>query len=425
MDNYWIKNSILLITLFSGNFLALGQNTPPSITEQRGSYYLQYQLNVNPATWYEITTSQTFTAYSIEVHPSQLLETSIAEIENESFRTTLDEHTTSNRALSNVISLLNPTSSMRFHSGEIEGEVIIHLLNSDAYFKASPQKRTYKENDPCEEPTSINQAEWRSGLTSPSYSRSFTDVEHIIIHHSAGSNANSNYVQVVRDIYLYHTEVNGWSDIGYNYLIAQDGTIFKGRDPDGGAQDNVRGAHYCGKNSGTMGICLLGNYESDIVPTDEALSSLAKLTSWKLGKESLDPFAASSHQGQNLGVVAGHRDGCSTACPGRNTYDQLNTIKQSIVDMTEDCNEKDDPVVASVYPNPVDIGELLNLSVDENQSIASLRMTDISGRLVASHIIPEETNSIRMTTFQYPPGVYLLYITTADEEVYQSRVVIY
>ena len=66
-----------------------------------------------------------------------------------------------------------------------------------------------------------------------------------MVHHSAGSNTNSNYTQVVRDIYLYHTQVNGcWSDIGYNYLVAQDGSIYNGRDPGALEQDDVLGRSF-------------------------------------------------------------------------------------------------------------------------------------------------------------------------------------
>ena len=182
----------------------------------------------------------------------------------------------------------------------------------------------------------ILQEEWRNGLNPPSYSRSFTDVEHVIVHHAAGSNTNTNYTQVVRDIYIYHTEVNGWSDIGYNYLIAQNGALYAGRDPAGGAQDDVLGAHFCGSNSRTMGVCLLGNYETAF-PADATWATLELLAAFKLQKENLDALGSSQHPLGQIGHIAGHRDGCSTLCPGGNVYDRLSTLRTDVDDLLTTC----------------------------------------------------------------------------------------
>jgi len=184
----------------------------------------------------------------------------------------------------------------------------------------------------------VLQSSWRSGLLAPQYSRSFTDVTHLIIHHSAESDTNTNYTQVVRDIYLYHTEVNGWSEIGYNFLVAQDGTIFNGRDPEKGDQDNVRGAHFCGANTNTMGICLLGNFETT-QPSLTNLKSLEAILTFKANKEKIDPLASCQHSKGFLPNIAGHRDGCATLCPGENIYRQLGDIRSSVANQLDDCGE--------------------------------------------------------------------------------------
>ncbi len=185
----------------------------------------------------------------------------------------------------------------------------------------------------------IPQSNWRSGLNPPRYSRSFTKVAHVIVHHAAGSNANTNFTQVVRDIYLYHTEVNGWSDIGYNYLIAQNGDLYAGRDPAGGAQDNVQGAHFCGRNATTIGICLLGNYETAI-PSTQMLETLQQVAVFKINKEELNPLGFANHSLGNIGHIAGHRDGCSTLCPGENVYRILAELRQAVSEDLADCESQ-------------------------------------------------------------------------------------
>lgn len=181
----------------------------------------------------------------------------------------------------------------------------------------------------------IPQSVWRAGLADPKPNPVSTPTRHAIVHHSAGSTFDTNYTAVVRSYYLLHTEVNGWDDIGYNYLIARDGSIFAGRDPQnrtGVVQDNVRGAHFCGKNEYTMGICVIGDFTSQ-GPAAAAFSSLCDLLAWKFEKDALDPFGSQRHPTPGddpLMHIAGHRDGCNTACPGNLLYSELFKLRQCV-----------------------------------------------------------------------------------------------
>jgi N-acetyl-anhydromuramyl-L-alanine amidase AmpD len=57
----------------------------------------------------------------------------------------------------------------------------------------------------------------------------------------------------------WHVNGNGWSAIGYHFVIRRDGTVEKGRDTDndGDVFDEV-GAHAKGFNKNSIGICLVG-----------------------------------------------------------------------------------------------------------------------------------------------------------------------
>lgn len=242
-----------------------------------------------------------------------------------------------------------------------EQEVTIYLINSGktptidrSIFKTSETDCSYTFS-------AIPQSEWRAGLTPPDYQRSFTDVAHVIVHHSAGSNTSTDYTQVVRDIYVYHTEVHGWSDIGYNYLIAQNGDIYTGRDPDEGAQDDVLGAHFCGSNSYTMGICLLGNYET-AEPDSELWQSLQTLVAFKLKKESLDPQAYSEHPLGLIGSVAGHRDGCNTLCPGENVYVLLDSLRDWAAETLVACGDLQPALSMTIDPSSTFTGKEVNFT---------------------------------------------------------------
>ncbi len=150
-----------------------------------------------------------------------------------------------------------------------------------------------------------------------------------VVHHTAGRNPASpgKSAAVVRAIQLYHVQGNGWNDIGYNFLLDGFGQIFEGRG--GGIDRNVIGAHALGFNTGSTGVALLGNYQSDGV-TGTAESTLASLLAWRLDLGHLDPLSivnyVSNGRRRELRAVSGHRDVNDTACPGDHLYDMLDGI---------------------------------------------------------------------------------------------------
>lgn len=191
----------------------------------------------------------------------------------------------------------------------------------------------------CEEPNSTPQAIWREGLQNPIGDRIGLKTTHVVIHHSSDPNLElEDYTPLVRNIYVYHTQNNGWDDIGYNYLIDPKGVIYKGRDPKGNAsQDEVEGAHMCNKNENTMGICMIGTF-INVLPTRAALKALYTLVGWKIRKDDISVFGNTTHAigptsanlpPMPLSNICGHKDGCQsgyTECPGdlfHSTFDEL------------------------------------------------------------------------------------------------------
>lgn len=64
----------------------------------------------------------------------------------------------------------------------------------------------------------------------------------------------------VKEVKRWHTDPkpkgNGWSDIGYHYVIRRDGTLEIGRRNEAG--NYVAGAHVLGLNANSIGIALAG-----------------------------------------------------------------------------------------------------------------------------------------------------------------------
>ena len=165
----------------------------------------------------------------------------------------------------------------------------------------------------CPSPAVVGREGWcPDGNCAPRAAAPALDPQHLIVHHSAQTLGDIDFALVVRAIYDYHTGTNGWDDIGYNLLVAPDGTVYEGR---GIAK---QGAHFCGANAGTLGVCLLGNFEvTDVSRAGyAALRTVSAFVSCAAG---IDPLAQSFHapSGKTLPGIVGHRGGCATLCPGR------------------------------------------------------------------------------------------------------------
>ncbi|MFG2357266.1 FG-GAP-like repeat-containing protein [Streptomyces sp. NPDC048521] len=165
-----------------------------------------------------------------------------------------------------------------------------------------------------------------------------TDTKAVFVHHTAGSNdyTCAESASIIRGIFVYHVQSNGWNDIGYNFLVDKCGTVFEGRA--GGVDKPVLGAQTYGFNTDTSGVAVLGDYNT-ATATDAVRTSLAKLAAWKLGLYGINPsgtvvMAAAADnglytQGQlvTLNRISGHRDGYPTECPGDNLYADLPAIR--------------------------------------------------------------------------------------------------
>jgi hypothetical protein len=159
----------------------------------------------------------------------------------------------------------------------------------------------------------------------------------IHVHHTANSNdyAELDVPALLRGMYRYHTKNLGWSDLAYNFLIDQFGTVWQGRA--GGAARLVRGAHTLGFNSHSCGIAVIGNFEL-VAPSAAVKKALVGLAAWKLDAYGLDPMGTAQvvSEGSDkfapgrsveLPVIDGHRDTNETACPGENLYAALPGIR--------------------------------------------------------------------------------------------------
>lgn len=202
-------------------------------------------------------------------------------------------------------------------------------------------------------PAVVSRQEWGcpTGANSPDWTPQYTTVTHLIVHHTATPNDDPDWKARVRSIWNFHAITRDGKDIAYNYLIDPDGVIYEGR----AGGDNVIGRHATGANKNSMGVALIGNFDQDLLPTEEALDSLIKLLAWKAEQAGIDPTGSSHHSevGRVLPNVCGHRDVGATACPGRKLYALLPRLRIDVSNLIQGIDGEDEVVPSGDYvPQP-------------------------------------------------------------------------
>ncbi|XP_059470218.1 peptidoglycan-recognition protein 2-like [Neocloeon triangulifer] len=135
-------------------------------------------------------------------------------------------------------------------------------------------------------------------------------VPYVVIHHSESGTCSSqaSCSALVRGFQDQHMDVNGWSDIGYSFLVGGDGNIYEGR-----GWDRV-GAHAPGYNSNSIGICFIGSYISS-APSSTLVDPVRQLI--QCGMD--DRYVQLAH------MTIGHRQAVATDCPGDALYSLIQT----------------------------------------------------------------------------------------------------
>jgi hypothetical protein len=232
-------------------------------------------------------------------------------------------------------------------SGTAPRDVAIELVDpgrspADAAVGGAPAPRsTAHADEPA--PAIISRAQWGADESLRTEAPTYNATAKVgFVHHTASSNdyTADQAAAMVRGIYAYHVKSNGWSDIGYNYLVDRFGRAYEGRA--GGLDRFVVGAHTGGFNRDSFGVSLLGDF-STVPPSARTLGTLTDVLAWKLGAAYREPSGkavlASAGGGTSkyaagetvtFDVISAHRDAGQTSCPGATTYARMGQIREQV-----------------------------------------------------------------------------------------------
>ncbi|XP_075771384.1 peptidoglycan-recognition protein SC2-like [Pelodiscus sinensis] len=153
-------------------------------------------------------------------------------------------------------------------------------------------------------PTIVSRSQW--GARPPKSRVPLkTPVPLLIIHHTDGKSCSSQAAcsRVVKGIQNDHMDRNRWADIGYNFLVGEDGRVYEGRGW------TTRGAHAPSMNKISLGVSFMGSYTGR-TPSPAALNAARGLIQCAISRGYL----------RRDYTLKGHRNVNPTDCPGNALY---------------------------------------------------------------------------------------------------------
>ena len=131
-------------------------------------------------------------------------------------------------------------------------------------------------------------------------------LEKIILHCSATPKGRDVSTETIRK---WHVEGNGWSDIGYHFVIRLDGTLEIGR-----PLERI-GAHVKGHNRGSIGVCYIGGTNAGTKKPEDTMNHTQEQTFRNLVVSLRASWGDLS--------LHGHNEFSSKACPSFDVQDKF------------------------------------------------------------------------------------------------------
>lgn len=122
-------------------------------------------------------------------------------------------------------------------------------------------------------------------------------IDKIILHCAATPEGRDVKTETIKS---WHVKGNGWSDIGYHFVIELDGAVKNGRPL------HRSGAHTKGHNATSIGICYVGGIDKDKKPKD---------TRTEAQRKAMDKLVDDLKMDHPTATIHGHNEFAAKACP--------------------------------------------------------------------------------------------------------------
>ncbi|KAL2712177.1 peptidoglycan recognition protein 3-like [Vespula squamosa] len=162
-----------------------------------------------------------------------------------------------------------------------------------------------------ETPNIVSRQQWGAKPPkSPTPNLKMNPPPYVVIHHSdsVGCTTQAICQARVRSFQNDHMNSRKWNDIGYNFLVGEDGNVYEGRGW------GKHGSHSVPYNAKSIGICLIGKFNNN-VPNSASIRATQNLIAYGVANNKIK----SDYK------LLGHRQTTKTDCPGNSLYNLIKT----------------------------------------------------------------------------------------------------
>lgn len=251
--------------------------------------------------------------------------------------------------------------------------------------------------------------------------REYLQITKAVYHDTITMNNDPNPAQTVRNVYYYHAVTRGWGDIGYNYLIDEQGRIYEGR----AGGENVVAGHALCYNWGSIGIAALGDH-AKVAPSAAMVTAFEQITAWALGRAGIDPLGrgtfmkASLTPTADLPNIMAHKDTTYSSFPCQNThvdpgpylYNKFGEIRQSVASLMG-YTPRPKPVITDVTFAPTDVAVGGEVRVEVRVRNDGTGQMDTQGPAPGTRYAVTDTWGTR--GFDKVPGKYRVFVDRSND----------
>jgi hypothetical protein len=221
----------------------------------------------------------------------------------------------------------------------------------------------------------------------------------VTFQHTVTPNSDSVSMAVrLRQIQSYHMDVRGWCDIGYHFMIGQDGLVYNGRG------DNLAGAYSIAAQSDNISVSFVGRHCS-LIPSENSLEAAAFIVGDVAHRYSIPT---------NREFVKSYYEYGGSSCAGLSAAaDEIVSRAQDLLPGSNDTDHGDEPEPVAANPEePSTESEADSPEVEDEEDIVDAQEEiEIDGG-VAGGETDSETDSV-----PEPPSCFVSVSGPATAEI--------